>query len=65
VKDNGEGEPLAEGKVRIRLDYNDEVIEVKPYILRWSQVSYIFIIYTIFSIFDKGAIDKWTKDYVF
>jgi len=26
VKETGDGEPLAEGMVRIRLDYNDEVI---------------------------------------
>jgi hypothetical protein len=28
VKETGQGDPLAEGMVRIRLDYNDEVIEV-------------------------------------
>ncbi len=28
VKETGLGDPLAEGMVRIRLDYNDEVIEV-------------------------------------
>ncbi len=28
VMETGLGDPLAEGMVRIRLDYNDEVIEV-------------------------------------
>jgi hypothetical protein len=28
VKETGLGDPLAEGMVRIMLDYNDEVIEV-------------------------------------
>ncbi len=28
VKETGLGDPSAEGMVRIRLDYNDEVIEV-------------------------------------